>query len=144
MIGEQAAQPSAARPHDRVALEPLAADERRVAVGRGAPAHQLRAVRARLPRQRLHRPLRAHHAGLGLVEHERQVVGAEAGEEPRGVAGLSRSHGMPCAGIARSDSASQPSSRCANQAMPISAIRSSPVSPSSSRQSVRARRADAV
>ncbi len=35
-------------------------------------------MRDRLPRQRLHRPLRAHHAGLGLVEHERQVVRAEA------------------------------------------------------------------
>ena len=59
-------------------------------------------------------------------------------------AGSSRSHGIPWAVIARSDSASQPSSRCANQAMPISTISSSPVSASSSRHSARARRADAV
>ena len=40
-------------------------------------------------------------------------------------AGSSRSHGIPCAAIARSDSASQPSSRWANHAMPISTISSS-------------------
>ena len=57
---------------------------------------------------------------------------------------LSRSTGMFCARIVSSEAASQPSLRRANQASPHSISRSAPDSASSSRHSVRARRADSV
>ena len=51
---------------------------------------------------------------------------------------------MSCASIVRCDAASQPFASCANHAMPHSCSRSAPDSASSSRHSVRARRAIAV
>src|SRR4051794_710247 len=51
---------------------------------------------------------------------------------------------MPCARIVASEAASQPSARRANHTRPHSISRSAPDSASSSRHSVRARRADAV
>ncbi len=55
----------------------------RAALRAGTASDDPRAASLGLSRQRLHRLLRAQHAGLGLVQHPRQVVAAEGGETPR-------------------------------------------------------------
>ena len=86
---EQLREPDPARPHDGVALEPRPVTEHGGAgLGRRAPAHDARAVRGGLRGQRAHAALRPQHPGLRLVEHELQVVDAEAREELRRLAGV--------------------------------------------------------
>jgi hypothetical protein len=143
--GEELGEPWAARPHDPLGLEraPVVEPHRPVLWPRDG-ALEPRAGRLCRRRQGAHAPLGAQHPRLGLPQHEGEVVRPQRREVPRRVAGLERSAGMPWAASVASDSASQPSSRAANQAIPHSTMTSVPVSASSSRHSPRARRAEAV
>ena len=92
--GEEPAEPAAAGPDHRVALETVGGDrtalkglsihDHRAALWSRPPSHDPRAVGPGGGGQRADRALRAQHARLGLEEHEAQVVAAEAREQPPG------------------------------------------------------------
>ena len=76
MLAEQPPEPGAACPHDHVGLEHAAVVEpRRGALGPGRRPQQPRPVRDGLAGERPNRALRAQHAGLRLVQQEREPAG---------------------------------------------------------------------
>ena len=109
--------------------------------GRGRSSPRARRLGRRAPAPRAGRAARPPPARAGRTRGRRR---GSSGTGARASATSSRSHGIPCSRMARSDAASQPCSECANQDTPHSTISSWPLSASSSRHSVRERRAIAV
>src|SRR5262245_10844676 len=93
--GEEACEPRAAGPDDAVRLEPLAADEHRVAVRLGRPRDE---VGAALDRELGRDPRRIsgpEHSGLGLEQDRLEPLSIEAREEARALVGCEQLDGDP-------------------------------------------------
>ena len=106
---------------------------------RAARSRSRRAPRPHRPRrQRAHAVARVQDPGLGLVQRERQVVGAHGREQ---LARRRRARtGCPARAASRSLPASQPSSRRANHATPASATSAGSSSRHRSQRAARAER----
>ena len=89
-LAEQRRQPAPARPHHMVGLEHLVAGDHPRAIGPRSGAHDACAGCDRLDRQRPGRVARAEDPGLGLVQRECEVVGADRREQRRRIHPLAR------------------------------------------------------